>query len=82
MSAERVLERCIHLAASGLKNPGVVLVEAAKRAEGEDHAAAMRAVMKAAGGSLAAWYGPGGEHRTVADAVRLFEDALFAVQVG
>jgi hypothetical protein len=40
------------------------------------------AAMKAAGGSLVEWYGLNGSHRTLADTVRLFEDALFDVQVG
>lgn len=98
LSAEDVLQRAISFAADGLLNPAVALCEVARHYCGDAHldkdrakhpkcehaeayGVAFRAAMEAAGGSLCQWYESGGR-RSRSDVTRLFQDALFNVQVG
>lgn len=80
VSADLILERAVHVAAGGLKNPLQVLVEVAKHVNGGE-TRAWTAAQAAAGMPLSLWYGIDGAGRTVEDTVRLFQDALFEVQL-
>lgn len=85
LSKENVLELCVNLVRDHeIKNPLTALIMATRvvKFEGVDHVGAFHAAAKAAGGSLVKWYGDNGAHRTLAQTLELFEDALFQAQVG
>jgi len=79
---ERILQRAIQLAHSGIRNPAIALVDAVELDSGDyprDESRALSAVMDACGGSIVRWYE--GKGRTPADCVKLLEETLFQVQM-
>ena len=81
---ERILERALHLVRGGQRSPFAALCMAEQVDSGDstqDPARALLAVMAACGGTLTEWY-EFGPRRSQAETVQIFEDALFAVQVG